>query len=223
VELGTAERQGVVASSQGVRGDPTPRSRWLRGRGTTTESTPEGAIEPHATSGRRRRPVATPSVSAGGDSLGSWGVLLTREGLVQAPLQVGDLILVHRSGLGQERLELLRPQHGHVVHGERTADQWPVRVDEAQHTPHRNLRLVDQGRADQGDLLVHSLHQRGAVSSLDVQQLCPRPEQTALDAQYRPGIAVALGVHDEDPRGAHDQMIDVGLRARYAAVMQDPK
>lgn len=43
MDLGTAEPQGVVASSQGARGDPTPSSRWLRGRGTTTDSAPLGS------------------------------------------------------------------------------------------------------------------------------------------------------------------------------------
>jgi hypothetical protein len=206
VELGTAERQGVVASSQAAQRDPPPRSRWLRGRGTTPESAPVGVGESPATSGRRRLPAAPAAMTAAGESLGGWSLLLTREGLVQLPLQVGYLILVHRSRLGQQRLELLRPDHGHVVHGERAADQWPVRVDETQHTPHRNLRLVDQGRTDQGDLLVHPLHQRRAVSSCDIQQLCPRPEQTTLDAEYGSGVAVTLGINDEDPRRAHDQV-----------------
>lgn len=140
---------------------------------------------------------------------------------MELPLQVGDLLLAQESGLGQGRLELPRPHHRHVVHGERAADQGPVRVDEAQHAPHRNLRLIGQGCADQGDLLAHALHQGGAVASSDVEQFDAGSQQASLDAKLGPGVAIALGVHDENPRGAHRQVIDVGPGVRDPAVVED--
>lgn len=67
---------------------------------------------------------------------------------MELPLEVCDLRFVQWPGFGKHRLELLGPHDGHVVDGERAAEQRPVRVNETQHSPYRHLWPLGQGGPD---------------------------------------------------------------------------
>ena len=91
-------------------------------------------------------------------------VLLARKRLVELPLKFSDAIGVERPGLGKHRLELLRPHHQDIVDGEGASDQRPVGVDEAEHTVHGNIGMIQEGRPDLAELLLHSVDQLRTVA-----------------------------------------------------------
>lgn len=126
----------------------------------------------HARHSGRRRSARSSSPIA---SLG----VLSRERLVQLPLKGRDPVCVKEARLSQQRWQLAGPQHIDPTNAERSPDQWPIRLDEAQDAAHRNIRLVGQRRPHQPELLVHAVDQLGAVASAHIEQRAPGPQDSA--------------------------------------------
>ena len=100
---------------------------------------------------------------------------------------------------------------------ERAPDQGPVGFDEAQRPGDRHI--PDQV-AHEPDLFEHPIEQLRAVPPAHQELLDARPKDAALDLQLR-SPRVPLGVDHPDPLAGYDDMADVRLRARDAAVMTD--
>src|SRR6478735_10727276 len=130
---------------------------------------------------------------------------------------------VDRAGgrLGDELPEPLGPEDVHAPRPEGAADERPVRPHEAQGAGHRDRRVVDGG-TDEVDLLEDAVHELRAVAATDDEDLGPRAEEPALDAQGRTA-PVLLGVDDEHAAAGDDEVVEVGPRPRDAPVVQDRK
>src|SRR6478672_740925 len=94
----------------------------------------------------------------------------------------------------KSRVQLLRPLDQHPSSRERAADQRPVRLDEAEDAPDRNVRLEQV--TDHLDLVECAVDELGAVPRSDPQALDPGPKDSTLDVQARTA-SVPLGIDDE--------------------------
>jgi hypothetical protein len=66
------------------------------------------------------------------------------------------------TGLGAPVQEPAR--HPHSAGGERSADRWPVGVEDAQESPHRQIRADSERVSNVLDLPQHTVNELGAVA-----------------------------------------------------------
>ena len=73
---------------------------------------------------------------------------------------------IKSAGLRNVTGYFLRPQHIQTGDHEVSTDQWPVSLDKAQHSADRYFTetIRFERRSDDGDLLVHSVDQVGAIA-----------------------------------------------------------
>ena len=84
-------------------------------------------------------------------------------------MNLGDVVGGEVTVRLQLGVQLPRPQSVHVAGGEVSAEQRPVRFDEAQDPVHRHAVLEDS--AHDFDLMEYSVDQHGAVAGADKQAL----------------------------------------------------
>lgn len=118
-----------------------------------------------------------------------------------------------RDFLGQQ----FRPEHANALGGERSTDKRPVCIDETQH-PGDRRRFYKL--AHEVNLMEDSFDQFRTVTPSHEQALGAGAKNSAIDAQLRPP-AVTLGVNHPDPGSRHDDVVDVGPRARDSPIVQN--
>jgi len=117
-------------------------------------------------------------------------------------------------------VELLRPQRFNPASCEGTSDEGPVGFDEAEHAVDRHgvVGLLTHDC----DLLDDAIDDGGAVARPDQELLDSRAHESTLDLQVG-STAVPFGVDHIHAGGRHRDVVDVGSRARYPSVVQDPE
>jgi hypothetical protein len=100
---------------------------------------------------------------------------------------------------------------------ERAPDQGPVCFDEAQRPGDRN---IPDEVADDVDLFEHPIDQFRAITPANEELLDAWANDATLDLQFRPSL-VPLGINHPDSTGSDGDMVDVGLRAGDASVVED--
>jgi hypothetical protein len=117
-------------------------------------------------------------------------------------------------------VELLRPEGFDSAGGEGASDEGPVGFDEAEHAVDR-YGVVEVFTHD-GDLVQDAVDQLGAVASPDHELLDSRTQEPTFDLEVR-STGVLLGIDHVDTGGCHGDVVDVGSRAWYPPVVQDPE
>jgi hypothetical protein len=146
----------------------------------------------------------------------------SREVRFQCPRRPCRGIRIERSRRRDPFRRPLRPQHLDVVDQKIDAEKRPVRLDEAQHPENRDVGEAGrlQCGLDQAHLTVDAADELGAVARSHHESFAARFEEAAADAQARRS-RVALRVDHEHAARADRDVVDVGLSARDAAVVQD--
>lgn len=110
-----------------------------------------------------------------------------------------------------------RPKHVNATSRERAPDQGPVCFDEAHRPGDRN---IPDEVAHDVDLFEHPIDQFRAITAANEELLDAWAKDAALDLQLRPSL-VPLGINHPDFTGSDGDVVDVGLRAQDAPVVED--
>lgn len=152
--------------------------------------------------------------------LGFSGGLRRFHGSCEGAVEHGDGLRVEGTVRSELGVELLGRDRFNPARGEGASDEGPVCFDEAEHAVdrHGGVELV----TDHCDLLDDTIDHGAAVAGTDQELLDSRAHQSTLDFEVR-AAAVPLGVDHVHAGGRHSEMVDVGPRARYPTVVEDPE
>ena len=114
------------------------------------------------------------------------------------------------------------PEDVDAVYRERSADQWPVGFEEAQHSRYGRRALAER-RGDALYLRLHRLHELRAVASADAERFTTRSDDATFDAQRGALAYVAFRVNYPHTGRADHEVVDVRASASDAAVVQHPE